>query len=79
MNDKKTFLLHPMLMVLGFSVVLRFWNFFEIPFTHDEYSSLRRAQYSSFHELIEEGVSHDTHPPRGQIFYFFWVKLGGTA
>jgi len=78
-NDKKTFLLHPMLMVLGFSVVLRFWNFFEIPFTHDEYSSLRRAQYCSFHELIEEGVSHDTHPPLGQIFYFFWVKLGGTA
>lgn len=78
-KTKSAFTFSPFLAILAFTIILRFWNFFEIPFTHDEYSSLRRAEYSSFSELIEKGVSHDTHPPLTQIFYFVWIKLGGTS
>lgn len=57
--------------------LLRFWNISEIPFTHDEFSSLLRSDCETLLEVIKQGVITDTHPPLSQIIYFFMMQLGG--
>lgn len=57
--------------------LLRFYNYLEIPYTHDELSALIRLDYSSFSDLIEKGVKVDGHPAGIQVFLFYWVKLFG--
>ncbi|MGE0077170.1 MAG: glycosyltransferase family 39 protein [Bacteroidales bacterium] len=57
--------------------ILRFYNLFEIPYTHDELSALIRLNFSSFRELIENGVKEDGHPAGMQVFLFYWTKLFG--
>lgn len=57
---------------------LRFHDFFNFPFFHDEYSAILRTQYTNFHDLIEQGVKPDFHPAGIQFFLFIWVKIFGT-
>lgn len=66
------------LIILFTAAILRFYNFFEIPFTHDEFSALFRLNYDSFSELIEKGVKIDGHPAGVQVFLYYWTKLFGT-
>lgn len=58
---------------------LRFWNFFEIPFTHDEFSALFRTRFASFTELIEKGIMPDGHPAGVQLFLYYWLKVVGFS
>lgn len=46
-----------------------------MPFMHDELSTLARARYGSFSELIEKGVKGDYHPAGLQVFVWLWVKM----
>lgn len=55
----------------------RFYDFFHIPFTHDEFSALFRTEFSSFRDLIRLGVFPDGHPAGIQIFLYYWTKLVG--
>ena len=71
-NKSATFVL---VLILLFAAVLRFWNYFEIPFTHDEFSALFRTQFNSFSELIDKGIKIDGHPAGVQMFLYFWVKI----
>lgn len=66
-----------LLLILLVAAILRFWNFFEIPLTHDEVSALNRTQFDNFSDLIEYGVKADTHPPGVQVFTYYWVKTFG--
>lgn len=63
--------------ILFVSSVLRFYNLFEIPFTHDEFSTLFRTNFSSFDDLIEKGVKIDTHPAGLQVFVYYFKQLFG--
>ena len=66
--------------ILVVAAVLCFYNYFNIPFTHDEFSALFRTQFDSFSELIEKGVAEtDTHPPLIQVFLYYWIKLFGAS
>lgn len=65
--------------ILIISAILRFWNAFDIPFTHDEFSALFRTQFSSFSQLIEQGVMPDGHPAGIQVFLYIWVKIVGFS
>src|SRR5215467_7596776 len=67
-----------LLLILVVGAVLRFIYFDRCPYTHDEISSLTRAHYGSFSELIEKGVKPDTHPPLLQIFLQYYTKIFGT-
>ncbi|NSW45051.1 MAG: glycosyltransferase family 39 protein [Bacteroidales bacterium] len=60
-------------LILLVAILLRFYRFFDIPYTLDELSALNRTFYSSFSELIEKGVYNDGHPALIQIFLFYWV------
>lgn len=66
-----------LLLILLVATTLRFWNFFEIPLTHDEVSALNRTHFDNFSDLINLGVKLDTHPPGVQVFTYFWVKAFG--
>ena len=67
------------LIILLIAVILRFWNYSEIPFTNDEFSALFRTHYGSFSELINKGVLIDGHPAGTQIFIYYWVKVFGYS
>ena len=64
-------------LILLVATILRMVNFFDIPYTHDEFSALFRLDFNSFSELIEKGVKIDGHPAGIQVFLYYWTKLFG--
>ena len=69
-----------LLVILLVAAVLRFWNYSEIPYMHDELSALARTQYPDFRNEITYGVAiYDTHPAGVQLFIFYWIKIFGTS
>lgn len=70
---------HILYFILLVAAVLRFYNFFELPFTHDEFSALFRTQFGSFSELIEYGVKLDGHPAGVHVFLYYWTMLFGNS
>lgn len=67
-----------LLLILIVAAALRFWDLWELPFMHDEFSALFRTQYDSFNDLIRLGVvQNDSHPAGVQVFLYYWVKLVG--
>ena len=49
-KDKNNLLL---LLIVFAAVLLRFYHFDQIPFTHDEFSALFRTQFDNFQNLCE--------------------------
>ncbi|MDD2634409.1 MAG: glycosyltransferase family 39 protein [Bacteroidales bacterium] len=68
-----------LILILLVATILRFYNFTEIPFTHDEFSALFRTYFNSFSDLIEYGVKVDGHPAGVQVFLYYWTKAFGEA
>jgi hypothetical protein len=66
-----------LLLIILIGTILRTWDLFNIPFTHDELSAIIRTRFSGFHELIEQGVKVDGHPAGIQVFLFYWIRLVG--
>ncbi len=67
-----------LLLILLVAAFMRFWNFEQLPFMHDEFSALFRTEYQNFHDLIRLGVvENDSHPAGVQLFLYFWVKIVG--
>lgn len=65
--------------ILLLALILRCYNLFSIPYTHDELSGLLRTRFDSFGELIAKGVQVDGHPAFVQVFLYYWTKLFGTS
>jgi len=76
MRDKNVILL---LIITIAGTLLRFYNFSELPLTHDELSAFYRLNFNSLSELIEYGIKVDGHPAGVQIFLYYWINLFGTA
>ncbi|MCX6241695.1 MAG: glycosyltransferase family 39 protein [Bacteroidetes bacterium] len=81
MRDSKNIYVDQLLifLIIVIGAFLRFYDYGNIPFTHDEFSALFRTQFSNFHDLIAKGVVVDTHPAGVQVFLFYWVKLTGFS
>lgn len=73
-NNKENYYLF---FILFLASILRFYDAYNIPFTHDEFSALFRTNFDSFSELISGGVLPDTHPAGVQVFIYYWVKFFG--
>ncbi len=59
--------------------ILRFHDFFSLPFMFDELCTAGR-HYNSLSDLINTGVKeNDTHPIGTYVFVYFWEKLFGNA
>jgi len=66
------------ILLIGF--LLRFWNFWNIPFMFDELSAMGRTTYDNFSDLIRFGViERDSHPAGIQVFLYYWIKLFGDS
>lgn len=74
MKLKNSFILY---FILIAACCFRFYDFFHVPFTHDEFSALFRTEFSSFGDLIRLGVFPDGHPAGIQVFLYYWTKLVG--
>jgi len=70
---------HILILIIIVASVLRFWNYFDIAFMHDEFSALFRIGFLDFNELIEKGVKTDTHPAGVQVFMNYWILLFGNS
>lgn len=83
MNKKPPITLNARNLILIFiilvAIILRFFHFQEIPFTHDEFSALFRTRFDSFAQLINEGVRVDGHPAGVQVFLYYWTRWFGTS
>ena len=66
-----------LVLLILWGAALRLYNFFSIPFTHDEFSALFRTHFQSFSELIEKGVLVDFHPAGIQVFLTYYGRLFG--
>lgn len=76
---KNTYLLLLVLIIIV-GAILRFWNFCNIQFMHDELSALFRLQFDNLHDVIKYGVVEgDTHPAGVQVFLYFWTMLFGFS
>lgn len=75
-KDKNNLLL---LLIVFAAVLLRFYHFDQIPFTHDEFSALFRTQFDDFQNLIRYGVCVDGHPAGVQLFLYYWTNWFGTT
>jgi hypothetical protein len=67
------------LLIVLTAFALRFWNFTALPFMHDEFSALFRAQVDDVIELIYKGIIPDAHPPGVEMFVYFIVKTFGVS
>jgi hypothetical protein len=74
-NSKYFSLILVFILVVG--LLLRFWRFWEIPFTYDELSALSRLQFDTFTDLIQFGVKPDSHPAGLHVFLYYWMSLFG--
>lgn len=68
-----------LLLIVAVAAALRFYHFSQIPFTYDEVSAWARTGYSSFHDLIQQGVRGDGHPAGIQVFLNYWRKVFGDS
>lgn len=68
-----------LLFIVAVGGILRFFDFSNIPMTHDELSAYYRLNFNSFKELIEFGVMEDGHPAGVQVFLVYWSKIFGTG
>lgn len=64
--------------LLLLALLLRFWGFPSIPYTHDEISALVRVDFPSLSDAINKGVWNiDTHPPGTHALLWVWTQLFG--
>ncbi len=66
-----------LLAILFIAAVLRFWNYTNMPYMHDELSALSRTHFNSLSELITNGARTDGHPIGVQVFLYYWTMLFG--
>jgi hypothetical protein len=68
-----------LLAIIAFAGVLRFWNFHEMQFMHDEVSAILRSTAGSFSEVIFKQTTTDVHPVGIPVFLHYWVLLSGRS
>jgi len=76
--NKKTFQICFWIIII-IAALFRFYNYTNIPYTHDEYSAIHRTNFETFCELIEEGVLVEGHPAGVQVFLYYYTKVFGKS
>ncbi len=65
-------------LVVIVAATLRFYSFNNIPYTHDEFSTIRRVNFENIRQLIDHGVKVDGHPAGVQMFLYYYTKWVGV-
>lgn len=69
---------HILLLILIVATILRTYDLFNAPFTHDEFSALFRLEFDNFKDLIANGVRIDGHPAGIHVFLYYWTAIFGS-
>lgn len=67
----------PLLTLLLLQGSLLFYDYNNIPFSHDELSAIDRCRFGSFNELIQKGIMPDGHPAGVQLFLSLIIQWFG--
>jgi len=67
----------PLIILLLLQGLVLFYDFFNIPFSHDELSAIDRCHFGSIHELIEKSVMPDGHPSGVQFLLYVLIHWFG--
>ncbi|MEX2483816.1 MAG: glycosyltransferase family 39 protein [Brumimicrobium sp.] len=70
---------HILVLIIIVATILRTYDFFNIPYSHDEFSALFRLEFDNFRDLIAQGVRVDGHPAGIHVFLYYWTMLFGKA
>ena len=65
--------------ILVVAAVLRLWKLGQVPFMHDEFSTLLRTRFDNFHDFIQQGIMPDSHPIGVEAFLWLWVRIFGWS
>ncbi len=64
--------------ILLVGAILRIFNYWDFSLSNDELSALARLNFSSFSDLIHQGVKIDGHPAAAQVILYYTTKLFGN-
>lgn len=67
------------LLILLVATVLRFYQYHDLQYSHDEISALQRTGYSTFEQLIVDGVKIEGHPAGVQVFLHYYTQWFGYS
>jgi hypothetical protein len=67
----------PLLVLVLLQGLVLFYDFFKIPFSHDELSAIDRCRFGNFNELIQQGIMPDGHPAGVQLFLYALIHWFG--
>jgi len=63
--------------IIGIAIVLRCWDYFNLPYTYDEFGVIYSSRLKTFNELLTLRILPDGHPAGISVFTYYWIKLGG--
>src|SRR5690606_28819574 len=63
--------------ILALGGILRFSDYFHLPYSYDAFSAWFRTRFGSFAALIEEGGSSDYDAVSEQVLLSYWVMCFG--
>jgi hypothetical protein len=65
--------------ILLIGAILRIHNYWDFSLSNDELSALARLHYTSFSELLHEGIKIDGHPAAAQVVLWYVTKWFGNG
>ena len=65
--------------ILLIGAILRIHNYWDFSLSNDELSALARLHYTSFSELLHEGIKIDGHPAAAQVVLWYFTKWFGNG
>lgn len=65
--------------ILLIGAILRIYNFWDFSLSNDELSALARLNFSSFTDLIMNGVRIDGHPAAAQVILWYMTNWFGNS
>ncbi len=74
-SNKINYLL--LIIIISIAAILRFYNFFNIPYIGDEFGVVYWSRFNSVHDLVLKLIVFDGHPAGITILSYYWMKLGG--
>ena len=58
---------------------LRLWKLGQVPFMHDEFTTLLQTPFNNFNDYNQQGIKPEIHSIGVQMFLWLWVRIFGWS
>ncbi len=58
---------------------LRLWKLGQVPFMHDEFTTLLQTPFNNFNDYNQQGIKPEIHSIGVQMFFWLWVRIFGWS